>query len=98
MVIETAKVPGLPPSFYKYSRRKNPYSPVGQQSLWLTGVDRYDHGNYSCTALYLLQNHFKNVKQDVMLLVKGEGKNTIYFISVKRLIFHLATKSISLEY
>ncbi|XP_020611511.1 fibroblast growth factor receptor 2-like isoform X2 [Orbicella faveolata] len=72
MVIQTARTPGLPPSIYKYSQRKNPYSLVGQQSLWLTGVDRHDHGNYSCTAVYLLHNFdFKSVKEDVMLLVKA---------------------------
>lgn len=76
MVIKTANVPGHPPSIYKYSQRKNPYSLVGQQSLRLTGVDRYDHANYSCTAMYLLDNiDFKSVREDVMLLVKGENKN-----------------------
>lgn len=80
MVIKTANVPGLPPSIYKYSQRKNPYHLVGQQSLRLSGVDRYDHGNYTCTAMYLLHNFdFKTVKEDVMLLVKGENKNESFF-------------------
>ena len=78
MVITASRNPDLPPSIYKYSQRKNPYSLVGQQSIRLTGVDRYDHGNYSCTAIYVLQNFdLKNVRDDVMLLVKGK---TIYHI------------------
>ena len=74
MVIKAATGPGLPPSIYKYSQRKNPYSVVDQQSLLLAGVDRYDHDNYTCTAMYLLHNFdFKTVKEDVMLLVKGKN-------------------------
>ena len=89
MVIKTAGVPGLPPSIYKYSQRKNPYSLVSQQSLGLTGVDRYDHGNYSCTAMYLLHNSdFKSVKEDVMLLVKGENENeSLFSVSDSFLIY-----------
>ena len=83
MAITAAKSPGFPPSIYKYSQRKNPYTLVGEQSLRLTGVDRYDHGNYSCTAMYLLQNFdFKSVKDDVMLLVKGK---TIHYDIIDRL-------------
>lgn len=74
MVITAARMPGYQPSIYKYSQRKNPYALVGQQSLRLTGVDRYDHGNYSCTAMYLLPTFdFKNVKDEVTLLVKGKS-------------------------
>lgn len=64
---------GRPPSLYKYSQRKNAYTLVGQQSIHLTGVDRYDHGNYSCKAVYLTKNfEHKEVQKHVMLLVKGE--------------------------
>ena len=73
MGIIHASNPGYPPSIYKYSQRKNAYTLVGRQSLFLSGVDRYDHGNYSCTAAYITQNfELKNVKKDIMLLVKGE--------------------------
>lgn len=73
MVIMPAGIPGNPPSIYKYSQRKNAYTLVGRQSILLTGVDRYDHGNYSCTALYSDENfQHKNIQKDVILLVKGE--------------------------
>ena len=83
MVIKTASSPGLPPTIYKYSQRKNPYSLVGQQSLRLIGVDRYDHGNYSCTAIYLLHNFdFKSVQEAVVLLVKGETTKHEYLFII----------------
>ncbi|XP_078378637.1 fibroblast growth factor receptor 2-like isoform X1 [Oculina patagonica] len=72
MVIMPAGIPGNPPSIYKYSQRKNAYTLVGRQSILLTGVDRYDHGNYSCTALYSDENfQHKNIQKDVILLVKA---------------------------
>lgn len=72
MVIKPARIPGRPPSIYKYSQRKNAYTLVGRQSIYLSGVDRYDHGNYSCKALYLENFESKKVQEDVLLLVKGE--------------------------
>ena len=58
--------------FIIYSQRKNPISVVGQESIRLTYVDRYDHGNYSCIALYLDGNDLKSVEQDISLFVKGK--------------------------
>ena len=99
MVIKTARSPGLPPSIYKYSRRKNPYSLAGQQSLRLTGVDRYDHGNYSCAAIYLLHNFdIKIVNEDVVLLVKGENKNASLFSVSDSFFIYCSYKNINSDY
>ena len=72
----TQKVISIQPGGYYaiYSQRKKGISVVGQQSIRLTAVDRSDHGNYSCKALYLSNGEIKFDKEDVLLLVKGKFK------------------------
>ncbi|KAJ7390038.1 hypothetical protein OS493_027563 [Desmophyllum pertusum] len=69
----TQKVISIQPGGYYtiYSQRKKGISVVGQQSIRLTAVDRSDHGNYSCKALYLSNGEIKFDKEDVLLLVKA---------------------------
>ncbi|PFX30405.1 Tyrosine kinase receptor Cad96Ca [Stylophora pistillata] len=57
--------------FIIYSQRKHPITVVDKESIRLDYVDRYDHGNYSCRALYLDGSDLKNVQQNVTLLVKA---------------------------
>ena len=54
-------------------------SVTGRDSIRLYGVDRFDHGGYSCRVLHLLfnNNSFKNVTENVLLLVKGELKELL---------------------
>ena len=54
-----------------YSQRKYPITVLDKESIRLVYVDRYDHGNYSCRALYIDGDAFKNVQQNITLLVKG---------------------------
>lgn len=58
-------------SIYIYSQRKYPITVQDKESIRLVYVDRYDHGNYSCRALYIDGDAFKNVQQNITLLVKG---------------------------
>ncbi|XP_066029394.1 fibroblast growth factor receptor 2 isoform X1 [Pocillopora verrucosa] len=54
-----------------YSQRKYPITVLDKESIRLVYVDRYDHGNYSCRALYIDGDAFKNVQQNITLLVKA---------------------------
>ena len=54
-----------------YSQRKYPITVLDKESIRLVYVDRYDHGNYSCRALYIDGDAFENVQQNITLLVKG---------------------------
>lgn len=69
--------PGLQLSMYS-SRQ---ISVVGQDSLRLYEAHRFDHGNYSCRALYVFTNNmsYTTDTEDIMLLVKGETQKLYDF-------------------
>lgn len=52
-----------------YSSRQ--ISVVGQDSLRLYEVHRFDHGNYSCRALYVFKDNMSITTEDIKLLVKA---------------------------
>lgn len=56
--------------YSKYSTRL--ITLIGQDSIHLSKVDRYDHGNYSCRALFIYGGKLTNVVEHVLLLVKGK--------------------------
>ena len=56
--------------YSKYSTRL--ITLIGQHSIHLSKVDRYDHGNYSCRALYIYSGKPTHVVGHVLLFVKGE--------------------------
>lgn len=65
-----------------YSSRQ--ISVVGQDSLRLYEVHRFDHGNYSCRALYIFKDNmsFTTETEDIKLLVKGETQKLYHFTIV----------------
>lgn len=64
-----------------YSSRQ--ISVVGQDSLRLYEVHRFDHGNYSCRALYVFKDNMSITTEDIKLLVKGETQKLYHFTVAK---------------
>lgn len=64
-----------------YSSRQ--ISVVGQDSLRLYEVHRFDHGNYSCRALYVFNDNMSITTEDIKLLVKGETQKLYHFTVAK---------------
>ena len=64
-----------------YSSRQ--ISVVGQDSLRLYEVHGFDHGNYSCRALYVFKSNITITTKDTKLLVKGETQKLYHFTVAK---------------